>query len=98
MVKKYLAFSLIIAILLTFLLSCAGVVYVPNPPPGPKNEVKPPRLGPKAVWIDGHWHWSGGQWVWISGYWVKNPKGQWVAGHWQNTPHGWKWTKGHWKR
>lgn len=96
--KKYLVVSLVFAILLAFLFSCAGVVYVPNPPPGPKNEVKTPRPGPKAVWIDGHWNWSGSQWVWVSGYWVKNPKGHWVAGHWQKTPHGWKWSKGHWKR
>lgn len=96
--KKYLITSLVFIILLAFLFSCAGVVYVPDQPPGPKNEVKPPRPGPKAFWIDGHWNWSGGQWVWVSGYWVKNPKSNWVAGHWQKTPHGWKWNKGHWKR
>jgi hypothetical protein len=96
-VREYTVGLLVLIILSAFLLSCAGTVYVPEQPPAPRDEVKPARPGPKAVWIDGHWKHSGGQWVWAPGHWVKNPKGQWVAGHWQKTPRGWKWEKGHWK-
>ncbi len=97
MVKRYVVALLAFAVLLVFLLGCAGTTYVPDPPPAPRDEVKPPRPGPQAVWVDGHWKHSGGQWVWATGHWVKKPKGQWVAGHWQKTPRGHKWVKGHWK-
>ena len=43
------------AILLAFLLGCAGTVYIPDAPPPPKSEVKSARPGPNAMWIDGHW-------------------------------------------
>lgn len=97
MVRKCAVALVAFAILLAFLLGCAGTVYVQEPPPGPKDEVKPPRPGPKAAWVDGHWKRSGGQWAWAPGHWVKQPKGQWVAGHWQETPRGYKWVDGHWK-
>ena len=96
-VKRYLIALVGLIVLLAFLCSCAGVVYVPEPPPAPRDEVRSPRPGPKAVWIDGHWKRAGGQWVWAPGHWVKKPKGQWVAGHWKKTPRGYKWVKGHWK-
>ncbi len=95
--KRFLLGLLCITVLLSFLLSCTPVIYVPKGPPPRKVEVKSPRPGPKAVWVDGHWKWTGSQYVWVPGHWVKKPKGQWVAGHWKKTPHGWKWNKGHWK-
>jgi hypothetical protein len=58
-VSRYLVVFLSLTVLCAFLISCAGVVYVPGPPPAPRDEVKPPRPGPKAVWIDGHWKRSG---------------------------------------
>ena len=98
MVSRYLTLFLCVVVLFAFLASCASVVFVPEPPPAPKKEVKPPRPGPKAAWVDGHWKWSHGQYVWVPGHWVKKPKGQWVAGHWKKTPRGHKWVKGHWRR
>ena len=95
--RKYLVSLPVFIILSTFLLSCAGTVYVSEQPPAPRDEVKLPRPNTNAVWIDGHWKHSGGQWIWAPGHWVKNPKGQWIAGHWQKTPRGWKWIEGHWK-
>ena len=95
--RNYLLAFLCVTILLTFLFSCAATVYVPDPPPAPKDEIKPPAPGPKAVWVEGWWKWSGGHHVWVPGHWVKNSKGNWVAGHWDKRPHGWVWVKGHWR-
>lgn len=86
-----------IAILVAFLLSCAGSVYVTDPPPTPKEEIKSPAPGPKAVWIEGHWKWSHGHHVWVPGYWVNKPYGTWVPGHWDKRPRGWMWVEGHWR-
>ena len=97
-VKRFLLVLLSIAILTAFLFSCTATLYVPEPPPTPKEEIKPPRPGPKAAWVDGHWKWSHGQYVWVPGHWVKSPKGVWVKGHWKKTPRGYKWVKGHWRR
>jgi hypothetical protein len=98
MVKKYVIALVALIVLLAFLFSCAGVVYIPEPPPAPKKDVKSPRPHPKAVWVDGHWKWAGNHYQWVPGHWVKNPKGHWVAGHWKKTPRGWKWAKGHWRK
>ena len=95
--RNYLLAFLCVTILLTFLFSCAATVYVPDPPPAPKDEIKPPAPGPKAVWVEGNWKWSGGHYVWVPGHWVKNPKGNWVEGHWDKRPHGWVWVKGQWR-
>lgn len=84
-------------ILLAFLFSCAGTVYVTDPPPAPKDEIQPPAPGPKAVWVEGCWKWSGGHHVWVPGYWVKHPHGTWVGGHWDKKPRGWVYVKGHWR-
>jgi len=97
-VKKFLLALLGITILAAFLFNCAATVYVPQPPPPLKEEIKSPRPGPKAVWVEGHWKWSHGQHVWVPGHWVKNPKGVWVKGHWKKTPRGWVWKKGYWRR
>jgi hypothetical protein len=97
-VRKYVVVFLSIVILFAFLVSCVGVVYVPQGPPPPKKEMKSPRPNPKAVWIDGHWKWSSNQWIWAPGHWVKEPKGHWVPGQWKKTPRGYKWVKGHWRK
>ncbi len=83
-----------------FILSagCAGTVYVDKAPPPPKQEAKPAKPGPKAVWMSGHWEWKGGRYVWKSGHWVRNAKGKtWVAGHWDKRGKRYVWVKGHWK-
>ncbi len=73
------------------------VVYVRKAPPSPRLETKPPRPGPRAVWIPGHWKWNGREYVWVSGHWEVHPKGsRWIPGHWKKTRHGWKWVPGHW--
>ncbi len=79
--------------------SCAPrVVYVQEPPPPVKVEVKPPKPAPHAVWIPGHWKWNGRRYVWVPGHWELRPKGKtWVPGHWKKTRRGWVWVPGHWK-
>ena len=96
--KKFLLALLSIIILVAFLFGCTATVYVPASPPPAKEEIKPPRPGPKAVWVSGHWKWSHSQYVWVPGHWAKNPKGHWVKGHWKKTPRGWVWKKGRWRR
>ena len=86
------------AILLAFLLGCAGTVYIPDAPPPPKSEVKSARPGPNAMWIDGHWKWNGHKYVWMPGHWEKNPRGKWVAGHYAKRGRGHVWVPGHWKK
>ncbi len=80
-------------------LACAPrVVYVHEPPPPVKIEVKPPKPAPHAVWIPGHWKWNGRRYVWVPGHWELRPRGKtWVPGHWKKTPRGWVWIPGHWK-
>ncbi len=95
--KGILFVFLALIILTTFLFNCATTVYVPEPPPAPKEEIKPPRPGPKAVWIEGYWKWSGDHYIWVPGHWVKKAKGHWVPGHWVKRPRGWVWVKGHWR-
>ncbi len=95
---KRFSFALVILMLLAFVYSCAGPIYVVKPPPAAKVEMKPPPPNAKAVWIDGHWAWDGHQYVWINGHWEKKPKGQWVQGHWRARGRGHVWVPGHWRR
>jgi len=75
----------------------ARAVYVKNPPPAARHEVRPARPFANAMWIGGHWEWRGNKYVWKSGHWVKPVKGKrWVSGHWKNTPRGYVWVKGRW--
>lgn len=93
----------IIFVLFTFafLGACTThTVYVPQQPPQVKVEVKPARLYPRVVWIQGHWKWRRRhhRYVWVPGHWKKAPTGRvWVAGNWKKTHHGWIWIKGYWK-
>jgi len=97
-VKKFLLALLSIIILVAFLFGCTATVYVPNPPPPFKEEIKAPRPGPKSVWVEGHWKWSGGQYVWIPGHWEQKNKDAWPPGYSKKPPRGWVWKKGHWRR
>ena len=71
---------------------------------------KPPKPGPKFVWINshttangiavpGHWKYSGAPYKgksWIPGHY--GPKGKWIAGHWNPRPkpkRGVHWVPGH---
>lgn len=96
--RKVIVFVFAVIVLPAFLLGCATTVYVPEAPPPPKAEMKPPAPGPKAVWVEGHWKWSHGRYLWVPGHWVKKPRGKWVSGHWEKRPRGWVWVKGHWRR
>ena len=98
--------------LFTFIIICAGLfiyndnlsaqVVVKIKPARPKVVVvKPPKPGPKHVWINGHWKWSKKrkEYIWVKGYWLKPKKGRaWVPGHWEKVPGGFKWVPGHWRR
>jgi hypothetical protein len=95
---KRICVLLSVAILVAFVFGCAGVVYIPEPPPAPRAEIKPAPPGPKAVWIDGHWKWAGNKYIWKQGHWEKHPKGKWVTGHYAKRGHGHVWVPGHWKR
>jgi hypothetical protein len=97
-VRRRLVGIVFLAVLFTLLLGCAGTIYVPEEPPLPRDEVRPERPGPRAIWIDGHWMHSRGQWVWAPGRWERNPRGEWVPGRWEKTHRGWRWHEGHWKR
>ncbi len=95
---KRFCILLSVIILIAFVYSCAGVVYIPEPPPPLKTEIKTAKPGPNAVWIDGHWKWNGHKYVWKPGYWEKNPRGTWVPGHYTKRSRGHVWVPGHWKR
>jgi hypothetical protein len=95
---KVIVFIFAVMVLSAFLLGCAATVYVPEAPPPPKAEMKPPAPGPKAVWLDGYWKWSHGRYVWAPGHWIKKPRGEWVSGHWVKRPRGWVWVTGYWRR
>ncbi len=78
----------------------AAVIYVkPAPPKHRPHHAKPPRPGPRYVWIDGRWKWDGHRYVWVQGRWAKPPKHRrhWVSGQWKKTRHGWHWVPGHWR-
>ncbi len=91
---------LFVAILFSVSVSQAQIIVKIKPKP-PKAVVKPPKPGPKHVWIAGHWKWDKQKkdYIWVKGKWVKpeRPGTTWVPGHWDNTPKGFKWIPGHWK-
>jgi len=91
---------LFVALLFMVSVSQAQIVVKVKPKP-PKAIVKPPKPGPKHVWIDGHWQWDKQKkdYVWVKGHWTKpqRPGTVWVPGHWNETPKGFKWVPGHWK-
>ena len=96
--RRYLVVATLMLLLSTFLLECAHTVYIPEPPPPVKHEMRPPKPGPGAVWVSGHWKWDGNSYAWISGHWERHPKGHWVPGHYAKRRHGWIWVPGHWRR
>jgi len=91
---------LFVAFMFSASISQAQIIVKIKPKP-PKAVVKPPKPGPKHVWIAGHWQWNKqtNNYVWTKGHWTKpkRPGTTWVPGHWNDTPNGYKWVPGHWK-
>ncbi len=78
-----------------------AVAQPPYPPvPPPRYEIVPPRPGPHAAWMPGHWNWNGTRYVWIRGHYVRRwPRGgHWAPGHWVWAPRAgrWVWRQGRW--
>ncbi|MGB8657176.1 MAG: hypothetical protein WCE90_05260 [Candidatus Zixiibacteriota bacterium] len=96
--KHFLSVLLGIAVLTALVVGCAAAVYVPDPPPSPREEIRPLSPGPRAIWVEGWWKWSHRHYVWIPGHWERRSHGQWVPGQWEKRPRGWVWTRGHWRR
>jgi hypothetical protein len=48
---------------------------VSRPPEAVEVQMLGARPDDRAVWIDGHWHWSGRRWVWQDGMWAHAPEG-----------------------
>jgi hypothetical protein len=75
-------------------------VYVPDPPPQPRLEVRPPPPGRYYVWIPGRWHWDGGRYGWRPGTYRRirhKTHRYWVPGVWRSTPRGYVYGPGHWR-
>ncbi|MBU1318872.1 MAG: YXWGXW repeat-containing protein [candidate division Zixibacteria bacterium] len=87
-----------IALIALYAYSCAGPMVITEAPPPTKSEIKPPRPGPKAVWIDGYWKWNNHMYVWNSGHWERNPRGNWVPGYHKRQGRGHVWVAGHWTK
>jgi len=75
------------------------VVYVPNPPPRPMNEVKTAPPSADAVWQPGYYAYQGNAWLWIPGGWAVPPAGKrsWVAARWAHADAGWYLVPGYWQ-
>ncbi len=76
-----------------------ATIFAPVAPPAPRQEYRPVRPGPQAIWVGGHWRWAGRGHVWVPGYWQVPPRRyhDWVPGHWRSGPRGWVWIDGHWR-
>lgn len=60
-----------VSLLASFGLEMAGCATAPPPPPPPREELRPVKPTPKAVWVPGHWKWTGRPtgYVWVPGHW-----------------------------
>ena len=83
---------------LSFLAGCAGTIWVTDPPPPLRVEVRPSPPTEFAIWIDGYWAWGGNDYYWVPGHWERSPRGVWVPGRWEQGDRGYYWVKGHWDR
>jgi hypothetical protein len=97
MIKKIFQFLLVVFFSFS-LFNCAPPPRPRSAPPPLRKEVRPPKPGPKYVWISGHHVWRHGHWHWIRGHWAKRKHGKtWVPGHWVKRGRHWVWVKGHWR-
>lgn len=78
----------------------APEVVVRQPPPAPREEMRPP--GPSSsgyAWVPGYWTRGHNEWVWVQGRWERPPErtATWVPGQWMPRGAEWVWRNGHWE-
>ncbi len=97
MKKIALAAVLLLATLIP--ASAVAQVVVRVGPPPVIVERRPPRPGPRYVWISGYQRWTGRGYVWVPGHYVvaPRPRAVWVPHHWVHRGHTWVFVEGHWR-
>ena len=72
----------------------------PRPPPASRDETRPEKPTPDAVWAAGYWAWSGDRFVWIAGSWQIPPSATmvWQPPSWRLSASGVVLAPGGWQR
>jgi len=61
--------------------------------------VRPAKLRPNYIWIEGHWKWNRRhhRYLWVKGRTARKQRNKiWIAGHWTRVRSGWYYVQGHW--
>lgn len=73
-------------------------IYVAEPPPPVRVEVRSPPTTADGVWIEGHWEWRDGRYLWVEGRWERSRHGYaWVAPRYERRGASWVYVRGHWR-
>lgn len=70
---------------------------MPEPPPAPLTETKPPAPAPNQVWVPGHFMPVKKQWRWVRGEWAvpATPSSVWIPARYDEKDK--KWSPGYWQ-